>query len=314
MRYSRSKMLRINKGNGALAIVFLVLVFLLSGCGEVDETEELMADYRAAVASSDYIIHALGGENEKFYINSLDMLDKCYQAGYRVFEADVSFTSDDVLVCAHSGENNVWTRNDWELRLGQEYPFEKEQVLASNGYDIEKRTCTYDTFMTFKIQGEYTATSFGELLDYMEDHTDMYLMLDAGHRTYEDTKKYYEKVVTEAGGRTDVLDRIIAGGQTTEMVKAAREAYDFPLINLYFDNDEKREEMIYDPEDFVKYCDEEGITSLSCDKDTFTGEAAKVLADSDLIIYVFTINDSAEAEDKMSLGADMVGTDFLWDK
>ena len=312
-------------------VLVLVLGLFLSACGDSKYSgdNDLLKDYRDAVASSDYIIHALGGEDEHSYINSLDVLDKAYQAGFRVFEADVSFTSDDVLVCAHSGEDNVWSKNDWEQRLGQPYPFmwldsfcgittgeslEAEQKLRDDGYDVDKRTCSYDTFNSFKIQGKYSATSFDELLDYMETHTDMYLMLDAGKRSYEDTKKYYEGVVVAAGDRTEVLDRIIAGGQTTEMVKAAREAYDFPLINLYFDEDEKRETEIYEPEDFVKYCEKEGITSLSCDKGVFTGDAAKILSDSDLIIYVFTINEEGEAEGFLSQGADMVGTDFLWYK
>ena len=146
----------------------------------------------------------------------------------------------------------------------------------------------------------------------MEEHVDMYLMVDAGYRSYADAKAYYGAIVEAADGRTQVLDRLIAGGQTTDMVKAAREAYDFPLINLYFDKDENRESIIYSAEDFVRYCDAESITSLSIAKEVFTEDVAKVISDSDLIIYVFTENDESEAEHILSLGADMVGTDFLW--
>ncbi|MBP3719355.1 MAG: hypothetical protein J6I58_07530 [Eubacterium sp.] len=269
------------------------------------ERDKLIEDYRSVVDSSDYIIHALGGMNkEKCYINSIDTLDTTYQAGYRLFEADISFTSDDVLVLAHSGENNVWSENDWKLRLGQEIP---------NNVN-NKRLCTYDQFMSFKIQGEYQATSLAGLFDYMEVHRDMYVMVDAGNRSYEDTLKYYTELVKVADGREDILNRLIAGGQTTEMVRAAREAYDFPLINLYYDKDEKREKELATPEKFVEYCHKNDIISYSVAKEVYTEEVGKVLGDSDLIGYVFTVNDKQEASQLRSIGADVIGTDYLWDE
>lgn len=300
-------------------VSILLVMTILSGCGRTNDASKsgedissFMEDYRSAVSSSDYIVHALGGEEDRSYINSIDMLDKAYKEGLRVFEADISFTSDGVLVLAHSGEDNVWSKNDWEKRLGQKYPFDDESVKDYECYDVDKHLCSYEVFKSFKIQGRYTANSFAELLDYMEEHVDMYLMVDAGHRSYADAKAYYEAIVEAADGRTQVLDRLIAGGQTTDMVKAAREAYDFPLINLYFDKDENRESIIYSAEDFVRYCDAESITSISIAKEVFTEDVAKVISDCDLIIYVFTENDESEAEHILSLGADMVGTDFLW--
>jgi glycerophosphoryl diester phosphodiesterase len=293
------------------------------GTSEGVETskDDTVKKYRETVENSKYIIHALGGmEDEFYYINSIDCLEKCYAAGYRLFEADVSFTSDDVLVLAHSGENNVWSKNDWTLRLGQEYPFDsessdgfKDEELTAKGYDVNKHLCPYSTFKEFRIQGKYSAGSFSDLLNFMEQHDDMYVMVDAGHRNYEDTVKYYKAVVEAAGDRQDLLDHLIAGGQTTEMVKAAREAYDFPLINLYFDSDEKREEQLSTPEKFVKYCRDNDIISYSTAKEYFSEDNAKTLEKSDLISYIFTVNDKDEESELRSRGADIIGTDFLWD-
>ena len=319
-----------------LALIMMMLL-LVTACSNKEEAEkeaavsmdrdknQIISEYRETVKNSKYIIHALGGmDGEASYINSIDCLKKTYEAGYRLFEADISFTSDDVLVLAHSGENNVWSENDWKLRLGQTYPFEgisedgmspeEESFLKEKGYDIKKHLCSYDTFMSFKIQGKYKATSFRELLDFMEQHTDMYVMVDAGHRSYEDTLKYYRSIVSEASGREQLLDRLIAGGQTTEMVKAAREAYDFPLINLYYDNDEKREEEIYKPEDFINYCLENDITSFSSAKEVYTEEVAAKLENKDIISYIFTVNNKSEAEALRGYGADIIGTDHLWEE
>ncbi len=311
--------MKIRKHMACLLIITLMLP-LVSCAGGTDKAsesaeKEVVKEYRETVENSEYIIHALGGMNgEHYYINSIDCLKECYDAGYRLFEADVSFTSDGVLVLAHSGENNVWSKNDWNERLGQEYPFEEDQDLAAQGYDVDKHLCPYSVFKDFKIQGKYTAGTFSDLLDFMEEHEDMYVMVDAGHRNYEDTVIYYKAVVEAAGDRTDILDRLIAGGQTTEMVRAAREAYDFPLINLYYDSNEKRENILQKPEDFVRYCKENDIISFSTAKEYYTSDAAEVLEKSKLISYVFTVNEKTEEESLRNLGADVIGTDFLWDQ
>ena len=291
--------------------VILKIVFFLLAALAVASL--VMAKKKAKEERDSYIIHALGGLDGKSYINSIDCLRKCYDAGYRIFEADVSFTSDGVLVMAHSGENNIWTSNDWYGRLGQEYPF-TEGAEVPERYDKQKHLATYKDFMSFRIQGRYKATSFEEILDFMGKHDDMYLMIDAGYRNYEDTMTFYQEVVRLADGRTDVLDRIIASGQTTDMVKAARMNYDFPLVNLYYNTDEKREEILSTPEKFVSYCEEYGITSFSVDKEVYTEDVAKVLENSSLKSYVFTVNDSAEEKLLRSYGADVIGTDFLWEE
>ena len=302
------------------AFLLAAVLLLSAGCGKAEN--DTMENYRKTVHESKYIIHALGGMDDDFYINSVDCLETVYAAGYRIFEVDVSFTSDDVLVLAHSGEKNIWSRNDWTLRFGQEYPFEdaegnaltpeEENLLIEDGYDVEKHLCPASVFTGFKIQGKYKASTFSDLLDFMEAHEDMYVMLDAGKRSYEDTCIYYKRIVEEAGKREGVLDRFIAGGQTTEMLRAAKEAYDFPLLNLYYDVDEEREESIYRPEDFIKYCKEQGVTSFSASTEAYSEDAAKELSKSGLISYIFTINDPDEEEKIRSLGADMIGTDFLW--
>ncbi|MBO4864926.1 MAG: hypothetical protein J5517_11225 [Eubacterium sp.] len=287
-----------------------------NSAGGVGE-KSVMAEYKKTVEDSDYILHALGGMDETDdYINSIECLEAGYQKGCRLFEADVSFTSDKVLVLAHSGEDNIWSENDWKLRLCQVYPFdnESEEELKAKGYDIEKHLCTYEEFMSFRIQGWYKTASFSDLLDYMEQHKDIYVMVDGGHRSYEDTLEFYKAIKETAGDRTDVLDRLIAGGQTTDMVKAAREVYDFPLINLFFDSDEKREDALKTPEDFAKYCRENGISSFSAAKETFDGKNASLLEDDSLISYIFTVNDEEEEAKLRKAGADVIGTDFLWDK
>lgn len=261
----------------------------------------LRQQYRDTVANSHYILHALGGINGTHsYTNSIDALRANYQDGYRLFEVDVSFTSDHHLVLAHSARDNTWKKIDWEKRLGQ--PYDPEHPLA-----------TLEEFKAFRIQEQFQATTFAELLDFMEAHPDLFVMVDAGSRSYNDTVAFYQAIVAEAKGRDAVLQHLIAGGQNTAMFHAARSVYDFPLYNLYYDTDDKREPALATPECFLSYCKENDILSYSVASNVYTEAVADALHNSDLIGYVFTVNDKSEAERLLTRTSTVVGTDFLRD-
>lgn len=291
----------------------LTVCFLLSavGCSSVKKTKDdrkaqVVEQYLDTVSNSRYIMHALGGVDGTYsYTNSIDALEASYAEGARLFEVDISFTSDEQLVLAHSttktalseGEANTWAKNDWEKRLGQ--PYDPDKPLAS-----------FDEFMGFTIQGRFKATSFAELLDFMEAHDDMFVMLDVGNRSFKATKKIYQAIVEAVGDRESILWHFIVGGHSTAAMNAVLEVYDFPIRNLYFSEDSKREEMLQKPEDFLQYCGEHGIQSFSVSCDRFIPE----LDIPDIISYVFTTDDEAEAKALFETGANIVGTNFLREK
>ena len=49
-----------------------------------------------------YIAHALGGVGGKTYTNSIQAFEHNYNKGFKVFEVDLDFTSDDELIAWHS--------------------------------------------------------------------------------------------------------------------------------------------------------------------------------------------------------------------
>ena len=104
---------------------------------------------------------------------------------------------------------------------------------------------------------------------------------------------------------------MIAGGHTTEMIEAVLEVYDFPLLNLYFADEETRQEELQDPKDFVDYCTKNGITSFSTSVSTFKNEDLSELINSELISYVFTTDEEEEAAMIREKGGIVVGTNFL---
>ena len=64
-----------------------------------------------------YIAHALGAIDDKVYTNSLEAFQHNYDLGFRVFEADLEYTSDDEIVLIHS-----WERANLKDIFGMDVP------------------------------------------------------------------------------------------------------------------------------------------------------------------------------------------------
>jgi glycerophosphoryl diester phosphodiesterase len=293
-----------NKSKWSFLEIVLVLVLLAGFIVIIKMTENkgnVETEYRNTVIDSAYMMHALGGlEDQYSYTDSIEALTTNYQEGYRLFEVDVNLTSDGIPVLVHG-----WRKSDYQKRIGFDNYDEK------NANDSEEYIPTYEAFMDFEIQEHYTATDFTQLVTFMENHKDMYVMIDVGDRNYDDTVSIYRAMVETADGRTNVLDRLIVGGHTIDMIEAVKEVYDFKLFNLYFAADDVREERLWKIEDFIAYCKDNNIQSCSVASTVFTDEVATEFENSGLIIYVFTVNDEEKAKHFREIGASIIGTDFL---
>lgn len=262
--------------------------------------ENNLDKYRKTVQTQKYMMHALGGANGKnSYINSVEVLRELYMSGYRLYEVDINLTSDDKAVLVHG-----WSKADYEKRIGiVNYDI---NAIDSKGKYIP----TFNNFMNFQIQGKYAASSFQELVDFMKSAKDMFVMIDIGRRTYDETKHIYE-VLVSATADDQILKRFIVGGHTKDMISAVRDTYDFELYNLYLASEDKREADWLEIKGFINYCHENGISSFSVSSKVYDKEIAGLMDESDLICYVFTVNSISEEEKFRKLGVEIVGTDFL---
>ena len=249
--------------------------------------------YKNTVKQSNYIRHALGGLDTYQYLNTIEALENSYKKGFRLFEVDVRFTSDDKLVLTHG-----WEEVDYIERMGI-------------SYDEQNSIPTYKEFMNYKIQGRYSATSFNDLVKYMKNNRDIFVLLDFGKCSYEETLKAYKAVVSEANSNNKILRRFIVGGHTTDMIRAVKEVYDFDLINLYLPREEKREEELKNLDNYILFCKENNISSFSVSTKNYTEEVAQKMKESNLISYVFTSDNKEEVKKIFDMGANIVGTNFL---
>lgn len=278
-------------------LVFLIVALVKSRIEEsIDnkKREEVVGEYVQAISENDYIVHALGGINDDIYTNSKEALTSSRKKGARFYEADMRRTSDGKIVLTHG-----WEEEDYLERLG--IPF-----------DYENNIMSYDQFLSLKIKGKYTTMGFEDLANFMRENPDVYVMLDFGKKSARYTRLAYNEIYAVTGDH-DVLDRMIVGGHNTDMIKTVRSVYNFKLYNLYWPSEEERlDEKIDTPEEFLDYCKKNKITSLSTAVETYDKEkdTIKYFRDNGLIVYVFTENDEARAKELLT-EVDMVGTDFL---
>lgn len=124
---------------------YIVFVFIVlsascdSGVGERHSAFELLR-----------VAHAAGGVQGDVYTNSMEALNLSYSLGFKNFEIDLIFTSDDKLICLHdwseSFENIFGFRVDAPLTLAS---FE-ELVSLSGKY----RPCTLSTLHEWMLTNE----------------------------------------------------------------------------------------------------------------------------------------------------------------
>ena len=276
----------------------LLISFLFCACKKNFDSKGL--DY-SWLNSSKYICHALGAIDEYSYTNSKEAFIRNYEKGYRVFELDLKFTSDDELVCFHS-----WRNNDLRKILGiDREKSENREPLSS------------EVFLNAKIYGKYTTLSFEDFAKLLNDYPDCYIVLDGKYGTDEpeEIKKEYERIYeTLENYAPQMLDRFIPQIYFEEMYDEIMDVYSWKSV-IYtwygFDNDPD-----FSAEKEAEFALEKGIRVITMNEDRESelyenGQLKKLLLDKGFICFVHTINDADTAEEYQKQGIYGFYTDSL---
>ena len=268
-------------------ILFVSLFLLggsLPGTGTVSATTDEFSweDHRT-------IAHALGGMDGKDYLNSREGFLSMYEQGVRLFELDLSKTSDGVWVCRHN----------WNDPMGQ---------WSGNG----KKVLTEKEFKQSKIYGKYTPMTLEDLFLLLKDYPDAYVMIDSKQysirnyqRTLEDYSDYVE--IARLAGAGEVLDQIIPEIYSEAMFPGTAMIYSFPsyIYSLW------QEYSVEDLEEIASFCKEKGIQAATVYWKYWSEETEKIFEKNGIRLYVYTVNEREQARKYISQGAEGICTDFL---
>ena len=253
----------------------------------------LVKRFQSVIKEEKYLLTALGSINNDKNTNSIDALNLNYKNGHHIYEVDISLTSDDKLVLA-SG----WNLTDYKTSIGINY--------YNDGKHNTKDTVTpkYDDFMKYKIQDKYTATSYKDLIDFMNNNKDTYFLFDIGNNNDATISKVLKLLKQQTPKK--LYKRIIIHVYNDEMLKLVKKNSDFKLINILY-----IKRNYNSVEDFIEYCNKNNITSFSTVISNINKEDAKVFNESNLISIVNEVNDMNKVKMLDSMGIDLIGTDFL---
>lgn len=189
--------------------------------------------------------------------NTLETLSANYEKGYRAFEYDLNLTTDKRLAAVHQWDEvgGMLSREEW---LGRQY----------------------EGLTTMMLE---------DILDFMAEHEDMYLITDTKSFFYsdEDDRLQFEIIYDEANRRDPALiNRIIPQIYNQDMYYLIKEIYQFPSViyTLYVSTD-TNEEVI----DFVR--DKKDINTIVLPEARVDSEFNEELSALGKVVYTHTIND-----------------------
>lgn len=223
------------------------------------------------------IYHAGGGVDGLTYTNSKEALAHTLQLGNRVIEMDFAYTSDGHLVCVR----------DWYDISGQHAPLS----LAD--------------YRNLRVFGKYTPITAEELLGYMEEYEDLYIVVDTKEK---DVNQVVLDLIDLCGKDSKLPDRFIIqlyGGGSKEVF---RNAYPFADENFLF--------TVYKfgpdkPLEIMEICYRENITVITVPYGRMDPSALKAFIDRGFIVFEHTVNRPDDAQKSLQMGIHGLYTDFL---
>lgn len=130
------------------SLLQLLVISLLFSCAQPEESKDF---------SPLLIAHAGGAIDGCIYTNSREAMERAFEKGFRFIEFDLLFTSDSVLVAAHS-----WS-----------------EFNRATGYEnFGDSVPLYSDFVSRKIHGRYTPLSAADINAFFEQNESLFLVTD----------------------------------------------------------------------------------------------------------------------------------------
>ena len=273
-----------------LLIEICLLAWLLTGSARYEAKKEIPVNTpEFDWENYNIITHALGGIDGLTYLNSRESFINFYDKGCRLFEVDLTQTSDGVWVCRHN----------WKESLGQ-WEGKERKVLSS------------EEFLNTPIYGKYTPMTFEDLLKLLDEYPDAFVMIDSKQysvrnyqRTLEDYAQYRE--ISIKAGIEHTLRQIIPEIYNSAMYPGTALLYKFPAYIYSLWQGYTTEEL----NDIAEFCQTNKIMAVTIYRDYWSEEVQKIFDERDILVYIYTINDKEEARRYLANGAQGVCTDVL---
>jgi glycerophosphoryl diester phosphodiesterase len=226
------------------------------------------------------VAHGMGNVGDDIRTNSKEAFEESIAEGTKVIEADFVITKDNRLVVKH----------DWLVDPG-------------NGKSSVQRPQLYRDFMNSRIDGKYTPLDSRQLLEMLEQHPDVFLVIDVKGKDYNTVVSLLQKDIRAVNPA--LFKQIILQTYHPEDVAAAKRFSDQShiLFTVY-------RTTLSDPE-ILTFINKERISVITIPKERYSDELAAALRTMSVRVYLHTVNDVDQAKRFIEKGAYGVYSDTL---
>lgn len=222
------------------------------------------------------IIHALGRIDDAVYTNSREALENSWQKGNRLLECDLIMTADGQLVACHDWE--FWNRETY----GKSSP---------SGEYIP----TLDVFMNSRVMGRYTPLSGEDIVVFLREHPDAYIITDTKYAEPDLVKEQFQALadVAAKNGCQDTLDRFVVQIYHRYMYDMIDAIYPFPnyIFTLYSEGYRGEEDKM---KEYAEFCMLRNIDVITMNAKYYHDELAGICSQYNIQMFVHTVNDENE--------------------
>lgn len=231
------------------------------------------------------IAHAMGGIDGIDYTNSLEAAELSHSNGLRIFEADFMLTADGHPVLVHS----------WGDHFNSTSPL------------------YLDDFKEFKLQYKYTPMTFDDLLLFLEQNPDVYVVTDTKYDNNVDREEKLKLLFSTLASHISAYNESLFERFIIQIYFES----DYYLINDIHEFDNylytTYKVGIHNIDDAAKFCLEKNIPVIAvpvhevCQITEWISE----INNSGIKIFTYTVNKLDTANELFSEGIYGVYTDYL---
>jgi len=247
-----------------------------------------------------FIAHSGGGVDGRIYTNSIQAWDLSYEKGNRVFDADLAFTTDGVLVLRH----------DWNDNLEQSVSM-CDSVTWTDSNGMTRKTTPqeqmdYAAFRTSKIYYKYDGMTCEDMLNYMTEHEDLYIACDMKDDVIESYRYLVNKAIDM--GEESCLDRIIVNVYNYDVYDSIMNIYEFKNVTA--------RQHYWTPNNYyelIKFCLTHDIHVVNTSACFVNDEGVQLMQEYGIHVYIAIVDYVSEMKDYNELGVDGAVTNWLYE-
>ncbi len=235
------------------------------------------------------VAHALGEHDGKIETNSKEAFISSWENGYKVLEADFTYTSDGTLVVRHDFDAG-----------GSYYRLE---IKPQGNLVMDTQT-----YKNQKIIYEQTPLTAADLIALLGEYKDVYLITDTKNTDKATVQRQFRdlKNIANNTGNAEVLNRIVPQIYSEEMLGWVKEIHPFSqwIYTLY---------QIPNP-DYAKiaeFCATNQVGVVTIERSRVKKEVTDTFHAKGVRVYAHTVNRYMYFKELLAQGVDGIYTDTI---